>query len=63
MPDIHMCHGENCERKETCYRYTATPNPYSQSYFTSVPKPCGYYIECKGKGQTRRLDIQCEGGI
>lgn len=23
--------------KETCYRYTAEPNPYRQSYFAETP--------------------------
>lgn len=33
MPDIAMCKLESCERKETCYRYTAKPSEYRQSYF------------------------------
>ena len=32
MPDISMCNGGNCQKKETCYRYTATPDKYWQSY-------------------------------
>jgi hypothetical protein len=46
MPDISMCMGKNCERKETCYRYKAYPSPHWQAYgdFDSgdVSK-CGYY--------------------
>ena len=37
MPDITMCNGQGCELKETCYRYTATPSKYMQSYFTETP--------------------------
>jgi hypothetical protein len=37
MPDITMCSGKDCEKKETCYRYTALPNPWYQSYFALVP--------------------------
>jgi len=32
MADISMCASEDCEVKETCYRFKATPNKYSQSY-------------------------------
>ena len=44
--DITMCDGKDCELKETCYRYTATPSNYRQSYFTEAPienGECEYY--------------------
>lgn len=61
MPDISMCPGDDCPRKETCYRYTATPNQFRQSYFTkavydkkdTTKMTCMYYWETekrKGKG-------------
>lgn len=34
MPDISMCANKNCYVKEKCYRYTAVPNPYYQSFAT-----------------------------
>ena len=37
MPDITMCSGENCPAKEKCYRYTAKPSQFRQSYFTEPP--------------------------
>jgi hypothetical protein len=37
MSDITMCVGTNCPHKETCYRYTATPNEFRQSYFMETP--------------------------
>lgn len=37
MPDITMCKGEGCPAKELCYRYTAKPNEYRQSYFVEPP--------------------------
>jgi hypothetical protein len=37
MPDICMCKGEGCDLKANCYRYTATPNEWRQSYFVSAP--------------------------
>ena len=47
MPDITMCNGVGCEAKHTCYRYTAKPNEYRQSYFLETPKDgdvCAQYI-------------------
>jgi hypothetical protein len=37
MADITMCLGTNCPQKETCYRFTAKPNEYRQSYFIEPP--------------------------
>lgn len=37
MPDITMCGGVGCPFKHKCYRYTATPDPYRQSYFVVSP--------------------------
>jgi hypothetical protein len=36
-PDITMCMGTDCPYKEGCYRYTAKPNEYMQSYFMTPP--------------------------
>jgi hypothetical protein len=48
MPDITMCEGKDCPLKEDCYRYTAKPNEYRQSYFVNPPyneekKECDHY--------------------
>jgi hypothetical protein len=32
MPDISMCENISCPLKESCYRYTATPDEYRQTY-------------------------------
>jgi hypothetical protein len=32
-----MCEGKNCPLREKCYRYTATPSKYRQSYFVTPP--------------------------
>ena len=45
-PDITLCLGTNCPQKETCYRFTAKPNEYWQSYFSVPPikdGKCEYY--------------------
>lgn len=46
--DITQCEGKDCPFKETCYRFTAKPNEYRQSYFIDPPynveeKKCNYY--------------------
>jgi hypothetical protein len=46
MPDITMCPGTNCPQKEKCYRFTAKPSEYMQSYFMEAPikdDKCDYY--------------------
>jgi hypothetical protein len=37
MSDITKCHGDNCPVKEDCYRFTAKPDEYWQSWFTESP--------------------------
>lgn len=37
MPDITMCKGEGCPKKDLCYRHTAKPTPHWQSYFVKAP--------------------------
>lgn len=37
MPDILLCEGTKCPRAKACYRFTATPSKYAQSYFTEPP--------------------------
>lgn len=36
MPDITMCHGNDCPLKTKCYRYTAYASEYGQSIFTEI---------------------------
>lgn len=50
MPDISKCSGEDCEVRDTCYRFTSKPSEYRQSYFTIAPfivnncrQVCEYY--------------------
>lgn len=50
MPDISMCKNMHCPLKETCYRFTASPSIYGQSYSDFAPRitkkgeaKCEYY--------------------
>ena len=46
MPDICMCEGIECPLKDSCYRCTATPSEFMQSYFMTPPykeENCEYY--------------------
>lgn len=38
MPDITMCEDHVCPKRENCFRYTAIPDPYRQSYFVGSPR-------------------------
>ena len=37
MPDITMCTGGSCVFKAKCYRHTAKPNEFRQTYFSTPP--------------------------
>lgn len=45
MPDIAMCLGEGCPAKKDCYRHTAKPNEFMQSYgdFKYGEDGCEYF--------------------
>jgi hypothetical protein len=47
MPDISMCKGGDCPKKQKCYRFRAVPSEHRQSYFAEVPfQPdgtCAYF--------------------
>lgn len=61
MPDITMCKGISsdkigCDRREQCYRHTATPSEFRQSFFMGAPivinvmdsgltQDCDYFIK------------------
>lgn len=49
MPDISMCKGDGCPIKQDCYRFTARPSEFYQSYFAVVPYDkktgCDHYWE------------------
>jgi hypothetical protein len=52
MPDITMCHGNDCPLKTKCYRYTAYADPYGQSIFTEIhynDGKCKHFWDNKGK--------------
>lgn len=51
MPDITMCRGDECPRKQSCYRYTAKASDY-QSFFMTPPVKdgeCDHYWEDEPK--------------
>jgi hypothetical protein len=42
MPDITMCNSFNsdneiCSKRNSCYRFKASPTPQRQSYFITAP--------------------------
>ena len=60
MPDITMCKDRQCERKATCYRFTAKPSG-RQSYFARSPRDndyCHHYWENLAQQITQALERQ-----
>jgi hypothetical protein len=58
MPDISLCKNEDCPLRENCYRYTATPGEFMQSYASfewgiTIDNDiyCDYFIDNKLKSQ------------
>ena len=52
MPDITMCTGERCPLKQICYRHTAKPSEFRQSYFMKPPiseGKCEYFWKTEPK--------------
>lgn len=47
MPDISMCSNNDCTIKDSCYRFTAKPTEYWQSYTLfkqELNESCEYFI-------------------
>ena len=68
MPDISLCRNALCPSKEFCYRYTATPSEFRQSYGVFGPEEgedkCDHFwangvksTECKLGGVKRDGEI------
>lgn len=52
MPDISLCRNEFCPLRNNCYRATAVPSEYMQSYAVFELKEdgsCDYIIKIKSK--------------
>jgi len=49
MPDITMCPGEGCDKKDSCYRHTATPRRPYQVQQQFGPKDCDHYWPIDGR--------------
>lgn len=49
MPDLTLCQGNSCKIKEECFRYTAKPKEFNQSYtnFHGINEKCEYFIDNK----------------
>lgn len=54
MPDITMCKGKGCKKRESCYRYVAKPDrfqSYSAFEFLIVNGKCDWYWRCEDGDQ------------
>jgi len=68
MADISMCKNINCPSSKYCYRFTATPNEFRQSYAGFAPEEgefnCSHFWrngkeseKCKRKGVKRKGEM------
>lgn len=62
MADITKCNGDKCRVREECYRYTAEPKEYGQSYFAPTPVSdshvgCDHYIDNWFRGNNGRTEV------
>lgn len=58
MPDISMCANWSCPRKDDCYRFKATPNPFRQSYADFSPDAdgdCEYFWDNTKQQKANKL--------
>ena len=46
MPDISMCKNTTCPLRKECYRFTAIPTPYRQSYAFFKPENVKGKVTC-----------------
>lgn len=52
MPDICMCHGNDCPLRDKCYRYKATADEIGQVFFATPPfkeDKCEHFWEDTGQ--------------
>lgn len=60
MVDISMCTNQDCPSKDTCYRFTASPNVWRQSYMEFKPEvdsnQCKYYSLDNRTNEEKELD-------
>jgi len=68
MPDIAMCSNTACPSNKYCYRFTATPSEFRQSYADFAPEDdevnCSHFWsngkdsnKCKRKGVKRDGEV------
>ena len=49
MPDITMCPGAGCNKRDTCYRHTATQRKPYQVQVQQAPEDCKHYWPIDGR--------------
>lgn len=54
--DISKCDGVGCDRKETCYRYTAKADPIYQSYI----RPINRGEKCEDYWKVEEIEVRSD---
>lgn len=64
MADIAMCLNQTCPSKNICWRFTAPPDKYWQSYSPFQPDgdatKCREFIEARSLSQIKRMDAMTQ---
>lgn len=64
MPDISMCNNQSCPSNKYCYRFTATPSQYRQTYASFTLEEdemsCSYFWR-NGVDSDRCENVHLEG--
>lgn len=49
MPDISLCRNTNCPLRKNCYRFTAKPDEFIQSYsnftYNAITQSCHHFMQ------------------
>ena len=58
MPDISICKNYFCPLNKSCYRFTATPSEFKQTYgmfeYDETNKSCEYYWKTEYDTDTKK---------
>jgi hypothetical protein len=65
MPDLWMCPGEGCPKKNKCYRHRAVPTSLNQAYGETPPNAadgtCDDFLELRGGDRLTDIGAGPEG--
>lgn len=61
MPDISMCEGKDCPKKEKCYRFRAIPSEFQYWILPDKIHNCEYFWPIKKGMSLKERNIKFKG--